>query len=308
MSEIQFGRRASVRVERVGQGIPATTLGDVTGQVPLDLGVNLAAVVPSGGLRIQFKIEKQPLTAPNTADITITNLSPATRRQMKEYGAETELRAGYLAQEPQLPVLFRGQARTIDHVRTGAEWLTRIQCGDGEIPFRFADVAASFRPGTAAKDVAGAMADRLKEMGVDTSAFRSRLDTLLFPLQQFVGGYATQGNALQEIQKLLGGYQVSIQGGELRVLDPRNPSSRTAVVLSPDSGLLESPEHGSPDRNGLPSTLKVKSLLLPHLEPGDPFILAGTSTKGTFRAEKVTHTGDTHGGEWTTEIEARLLQ
>lgn len=305
MSTLLFGRRASVRVERKGQGIPASTPGDVTGQTPLELGLNLAAVVPSGGLRIQFKIEKHPLLAPNTADISITNLSDGTRRQMKDFGAETELRAGYRAQEPQLPILFRGQARTIDHVRKGSEWTTRIQCGDGEIPFRFADVAASFKPGIATKDVVSSMADRLKGLGVDTSAFASQLGSVLFPLPQFVKGYATQGNALQEIQKLLGpGYLVSIQSGELRLLDSRNPSSKEAVVLSPSSGLLGSPEHSSPDRNGLPSVLKVKALLLPHLEPGDPFILQGVSIKGTFRAETVSHTGDTHGGDWSTDIEA----
>jgi hypothetical protein len=260
-------------------------------------------------LRIQFKVEKQPLTPPNTAEISITNLSAESRRALQKFGALVELRAGYVDDGAHLPLLFRGDARTIDSVKRGAEWITKIQCGDGEIAYRFASVNLSFGLGTSAEVIARALAMKLQEAGVDVSAFLSQLGqhAIAFPVPQFVFGFATQGNALQELDKLIAprGYLVSIQAGKLRVIPANGTSPKEAILIAEGSGLVASPEHGSPDRNGLPSVLKVRSLLLGALEPGDPFILKSADLNGSFRAEKVSHVGDTHGGEWTTEIEAR---
>jgi hypothetical protein len=309
-----FGRRAALTIQRKGTPLPAQPQpGDVTGAASvLAADGGTKTVIPSGGLRIQFKIEKNPQSPPNTADISVTNLAPQTRRQLQEFGAEVELRAGYLDNEPHLPLLFRGQARTIDHLRKGADWVTRIQCGDGEIPFRFASVNASFRPGTPTEKVARTMALALQDAGVDVGALLAQLDAhrLAFVLPQFVFGYASQGNALQELSKILGssGYLVSIQNGELRVIPSSGTSAKDAILLSPSSGLKGSPEHGTPDRNGLPTVLKVKAVLLPHLEPGDAFVLAGVAAAGKYRADKLTHAGDTHAeDDWTTEAEARVL-
>lgn len=286
-----FGRRAEVILERE---VPL---------LPLKVG---------SPLRIQFKIEKNPLSPPNTADVSITNLSEISRRGLQKFGARFELRAGYATERGALPLLFLGQARTIDNVRQGPHWLTRVQSGDGEIPFRFAVVNQSFPPGVTSAQIALDLLAVLEASGVEVTAFRAAIvgGRVRFAFPQFSFGYATQGNALEELEKLLdpGAYLVSIQNGELRVIPGNGTSTKEAIVLSPTSGLLGSPEHGSPDRNGLPSVLKVRSLLLPHLEPGDPFLLRDVDAAGSYRAEKLTHTGDTHGQDWTTEVEARLLQ
>lgn len=309
-----FGRRASLTIQRKGAPLPAQGQpGDVTGAASVVVSEGgTKTVIPSGGLRIQFKIEKNPQSPPNTADISVTNLAPQTRRQLQEFGAEVELRAGYHDNEPHLPLLFRGQARTIDHIRKGSEWVTRIQCGDGEIPFRFATINASFRPGTPTEKVARTMAAVLGDAGVDVGAFLAQLDahSLAFVMPQFFFGYTSQGNALQELEKILGssGYLVSIQSGALRVISSRGTSVKDAIRLSPTSGLLGSPEHGTPDRNGLPTVLKVKAFLLPHLEPGDSFVLTDVAAAGKYRADKLSHAGDTHAeDDWATEAEARVL-
>lgn len=285
-----FGRRAEVVLER---------------ETPL---LPLRVASP---LRIQFKIEKNPLAPPNTADVSVTNLSDFSRRGLQKFGGRFELRAGYASHKGLLPLLFRGDARTVDNVRKGSEWLTHVQSGDGEIPFRFAAVNQSFPLGVTSAQIARYLLDVLAAAGVDTTAFRSAVDAELvrFVFPQFSLGYATQGNALEELEKLLdpGAYLVSIQSGELRIIPTNGTSTKAAIVLSPSTGLLGSPEHGSPDRNGLPSVLKVRAFLLPHLEPGDSFILRGVDSAGAYRADKLTHTGDTHGDDWTTEIEARGL-
>jgi hypothetical protein len=297
MSEVAlFDRRAAITVSRV---------------------TPLKAVRVTTPLRIQFKVEKQPYTPPNTADISITNLSRSTREGMEKFGAEVLLEAGYKGQvnvadgEEHYPVVFRGQARTIDHVRKGADWVTRIQCGDGETAYRYATVSKPFAPGTSLKDVSSFMAEQLRASGIDVRQFVTQLgdDKFSFPLQQFFSGYAAEGNPLQELEKLLApnGWAVSIQNGELQVIGSSIGTPKPARLISPETGLLGSPEHGSPDKNGLSSILKLSTLLMPQLGPGDLFVLKARDNSGNYRAEKVTHTGDTHGEEWKTEIEARPL-
>lgn len=46
----------------------------------------------------------------------------------------------------------------------------------------------------------------------------------------------------------------------------------------------------------------VKSLLLPQVNPADKVKLESVSVTGWFRAETVKHIGDTHQGDWVTEL------
>jgi hypothetical protein len=64
------------------------------------------------------------------------------------------------------------------------------------------------------------------------------------------------------------------------------------------------PELGSPAEKTKPQTLKVKALLMPELRPGQLFQLNSIAHLGAYKCRKVTHSGDTHGGDWQTEIEA----
>jgi hypothetical protein len=286
-----FGRQASITVARID---------------PLD------AVVITTPLRFQFKITKQRYSPPNAADISITNLSEPTRAGMQKFGAQIEFRTGYDSDLPHLPVIFRGQARTVDHVRRGGEWVTRIQCGDGEMAYRFASVNKSWGPKTSIALIVKDIAAALKAAGVDVQGFLTNIDNgkIAFRAPIFAKGYATHGNAFDELVKLLApkGYAPSIQNGELQVLKERGMSGRAAAFISPETGMLGSPEHAAPDKSGNPSLLKVSTLLLPKLLPGDPIIVRSNEfADATFTAEKIDHSGDSHGGDWKTDIEARPL-
>lgn len=273
-------------------------------------------------LRIQFKVEKNLYTPPNTAEITVTNLSEHTRNALQQFGALVTLEAGYQDQlflgddgANHLPTLFKGTARTIDPVRDGKEWNVRIQCGDGELAYRYADASLSAAPGAPYSDIAGKLAQTLQPAGVDISKFLSQLSVpglITFPRQQFVTGYAVSGNAMKELQKLLAptGWAVSIQDGQLQVVARGGSTGELAVLISEGSGMVGSPDHGTPDKNGLQSMLKVKSLLLPTLGPGDPFVLQARDNSGNYSAQKVKHTGDSHAAgddSWCTEIESYPL-
>ena len=299
-------------------------------QVTVQIGAGLPIVVPLlpsiatkvfTGLHIKFKAEKDNLGHPNTLDLEVYNLSQATRKQMQASGGYVQLLAGYVADLPRLPVLFQGNARTIDHERQGPDWVTKIQCGDGETAYRFAQASQSFPAGTTASFIASYLAQQIKAadpLHIDITAFLAKAPTLLYPQPAFAWGYVTTGNAFEELQRLLGGaYELSLQNGELRALLPSEVQAGLSVpLIAPGHGMIGSPEHGTPNLNGLPSILKVKSLLVPRIHPGDLVQVASSNlaqggtgpSAGTFRVQKIVHTGEIAGNDWQSELELVPLQ
>src|SRR6267143_618606 len=290
-SSPQFGRFARVRVAN-----DATATG----------GDGITFESEFTGLRISFKVEKTPGMVPNTADISIYNLADSSRRRLKNAWALTTLEAG---RPDEFGLVFKGNARTIDHVRRGPDWVTRIQCGDGETAYRFTQANQSFKAGTPFKDAASYLAKQLK--GVDVSAFLSKIGSgeVGGAFQQYVNGVTLFGNAGEELERMMAaaGYQLSIQDHELTALN-LTQTSAVVVKLSPTTGLIGSPEHGAPERSGLPSVLKAKCLLQPRIRPGEQVRFEGIHddrVNGDYRAIKVIHTGDTHDTPFYTDMELR---
>ncbi len=256
------------------------------------------------GLRLKFKAEKSLVKDPNTLDLQIYNLAAATRAKMQSRGTEIVLVAGYKGTEQ---VIFSGKSRTIDHVRDGPSWATHVQCGDGEDSFR-RFTSRSFAPGAAWSDVAKDIArdlmvnagDALAKLG--SGDFKGTFDT-------FLQGYTAHGPAVREFDRVMSaaGLEWSIQDEKLQILTKNKASDERAIVLSPGTGMVGSPDHGSPKNPKQPPLLKVKSLLQGGLRPGRAVEVRASKINGFYRCWKVTHEGDTHGPEWYTSIEAEPL-
>jgi hypothetical protein len=67
-----------------------------------------------------------------------------------ERGAAVVVIAGYKGTSE---VVFSGDARSADHSCQGAEWVTHIQCGDGEKAYTRSVSAFSLAPGTGVVEV-----------------------------------------------------------------------------------------------------------------------------------------------------------
>lgn len=305
-----FGRAAQVLVQRKGeaQPIPLLADGDVSGVMPAP-GVATASVFT--GLHISFKTEKDNLGHPNTLELRIWNLAQSTRDQLKQDGAFVQLLAGYESDLPNLPVVFKGYARSIDHTRTGPDWVTLIQSGDGETAYRYGFSGASFPAGALSKDIAIYLAQQVKAVdpaNIDISGFVAKAPSFSYPKASWASGYATQGNAFAELQKILGGkYELSIQNGELRATLATEGWLPGVRLLSPQTGLLGSPEHGTPNLNGLPSILKVACLLDARIQPGDLVQVRSSGVSGTFRVQRAVNVGEIAGNDWKTELECMPL-
>lgn len=254
-------------------------------------------VVEVEDLRVMFKVTKTTKKEPNTAEVTITNLSPSRRASLQQKGVKFVLQAGYVGTG--IAQLFIGDARTIDHTRDGANWNTVIKSGDGERAFKFARVSESFAAGSPVSDVVGKIAGAL---GLGLGNLKQQTSAMS---GQYANGYAAHGPASRELDKVLksAGFEMSIQDGELLIRKPGDKGSILVPELSPETGLIGSPEYGAPEKKGKRPLIKVKSLLNPSIKCGGQVVVMSERHKGPLRVIKLEHTGDTAGGDWYTDFE-----
>ena len=255
-------------------------------------------------LRITFRVKKTLSKEPNTAEIVVTNLAETSRRKIQGKGIPVVLSAGYV---DNLAVIFSGDARFTDHGREGADWRTRIRCGDGERAYAFKRFQGSFAPGTSIADVIRAAASALSLNTGNLS------DALSLPFRGgrtvFRNGFSANGDAIDVLDNLLrgAGFTLSIQNGALQVLRGGSPVPSTAILLTPDTGLVGSPELGTPAKKGEAPRVKVRTLLQPKIRCGGVVELRAVGFKGQFRVETVEHSGDTDGREWYTDLELKPI-
>lgn len=250
------------------------------------------------GLRMSFTASKSLEKDPNTAEILVYNLAEKSRRAMQAKGATVILQAGYEATRSQA-IVFSGDARLISHRLEGPDWVTKIECGDGEAAVAGTYVNESFAEGTVVFDVAEYLT---RKLGIDKGNLGTQIHSLSRVLK---GGMVAKGRAAAVLEKVLAleGFSFSIQNGRLQILRPDESNTETVYVLSASTGLVGSPEWHTPKEESKPAHLKVTTLLLPQVLPGRRVVLDARAAKGTFMVQKLTHRGDTHEGQWQTEME-----
>lgn len=249
-------------------------------------------------LRVQFKVEKNLRKEPNTAEVKITNLSPRSRVNFQQLGVAFVLQAGY---ETTLSTVFVGDVRIANSAQEGPDWITTLQAGDGERAYAHPRVNDSFRAGTdkiaVVKKIAGAF-------GLDVGNLDKQISKYLGG-QRHETGYVARGRASSELDRALraAGLDYSIQDGKLQVLKPGEATTELAVEVTPESGLIGSPQMCSPTKKGKKATIKFRSLLQPSVKPGGRVVVGSAAYRGTVLVEQVTHAGDTRGQDWYSDVE-----
>lgn len=255
-------------------------------------------------LRVSFKIEKDLSTAPNKVEVSIYNLSEDSRKITQKKDAVLIVQAGY---ESNVAQIFEGTVRTVSHVLSGGDRITKIMAGDGEKELRGSRVSESFAPGASFENVARRL---VASLGLKEGNLMEELSKGGFRqgLTDFANGKIVHGLASNELKSLLksAGLEYSIQDGAVQALRHDQSSGLPVVLLEAGSGLVGSPEYGEtgPKKR---ITLKAKSLLQPALIPGRRVKLDSLTASGVFRIDKVTHTGDTHAQNWYSEIECTAV-
>ena len=254
-------------------------------------------------LRVQFSVKKSASKEPNTAEVTITNLSPTRRAALQTKGVKFVLECGYV--DTGVKQIFQGDVRHVSHVREGADWRTVLKSGDGERAFQFARISESLGPKASKSDVIKRLSAKLG-LGLGNSAKAAAA----IP-GSFEQGIVLSGPVSRELDKALKGtgYEWSIQDEQLVILSASEVSGQDVPLLTPESGLIGSPEFGAPLEKGGKPQLKFKALLNANIKPGAKVQIQcerfpiGVSVK----CAKVEHSGDTAGQDWYTSVEGATL-
>ena len=261
-------------------------------------------------LRIRFVVVKNQLSAqiPNSMQITIYNLSAATREKLSKFGTAVSLDVGY---GNELRTLFVGIIQHAIHTHEDTEWLSTLYCWDlNGIQANESVISLSLADGTTVRQAIdkvalafGPAAEGFEVLDLD------RLDqTKLLRPMEFTG---PTGDALTILAESYD-FQWSFQDGRLEIKSSGAVFPGGAVRISVASGMI-----GSPVVTDL--GIEVNTLLNPAIRVWRHIIIESvgadvkigqietrslipTLHQGTYTVGEVTFTGDTWGNEWMSRV------
>lgn len=250
-------------------------------------------------LDVAFEITKSLSSkTPNSAEMRIWNLNAEHRKRLQELEkVYVSLEAGYVGGTS---LLFRGDLRDVLSTREGSDWITTITSDSGRLA-RKRRILKSFAPGATVENVLNAAA---KAMGVrlgNTAAKTVSAKIQGTQASKFFNGYALAGAIEGELDRLARscGLEWSVQDDELQFLDQGMPLQELGIELSPDTGLIGSPEPGNK------AITEARCLMIPDLFPGRRIRITSEHVTGIYRAETTKHVGDTAGRDWYVDLELR---
>lgn len=270
---------------------------------------NLTVVIENLDISFVVLKENDYKKNPNSADITIFNLNSDTRKFLSKEGrlgstvkgTRIVLEAGY---EDTMEVIFVGDVIRASSKNDGTDWVTEIEALDSAGRLRTSRVNNTYKAGVAKSAV---VKDLLVNLKLELGNSFSVADTIP---GVFSNGKAIKGKTVTELNKILSdhNFELSFQNRVVQIVEKGGVYPGKAVFLSKETGMIGSPELGTPGKNNKNPTIVVTSLLQPSIIPSSTVIvqskeLVGSEEKLELRVIQVTHTGDTSGVDWSTEIE-----
>lgn len=241
--------------------------------------------------RISFSVERSNRRPPNTCSISIYNLDQ-TSRSVCETANFVQLFAGYGEVGS---LIFQGDIarRGVTTERNGADLVTTIEGGDGELTYTESRFDRSYSPGTPNSLI---LTDILTQMGLGLAP-----GVALPPLTYGTGVtfYGWAADALEQICSDVG-LSYSIQDGNVQILGEATTRADTAVLLSSATGLIGSPQQTD-------DGISVEALLNPSIIPGRVLLLQTPRISGFYKAGKTKHQGDNYNGPFSTSTECTRI-
>lgn len=254
--------------------------------------------------RVSFNADISLLSKPNTANISIFNLSRATREAIKKStilidrkikGSQIFLEAGYTGMVGQV---FMGEVTKIEHDKNATDWITKLEVKDGYTPYSTTNLEKSFKSGTSLKTVIESIVDA---MGLDDS----NISTVDAELRQrvFDRGFIISGSAILYLDiyaKQLGA-SWSIKDNKFVLLKNGVQLTPTAILISKETGLIGHPKRTNKGYN-------FTALLNHKIIPG-ALIKLDSDTEGVNNiiVEKVSLSGDNWEKSFYSKIEGIIL-
>ncbi len=269
--------------------------------------------------RIRFTVKQHTLQTPNLADIVITNLAPATAQKIKKEGQIVSLEAGY---ESGFGLIFKGN---IIQRRIGRESPTdtylNLIAANGDQAYNYGKVSKTLAAGHTYLDQVHAAAEAMKPYGVSLG-YIADLGSKQMPRSRVLFGMARD---ILRTVAISTNTNWSVQNGQLTMVKNDEAKPGSAVVLNSTTGLIGMPQqtiYGISARCLLNPAIAPNSLI--HIDQSsiqeavysvDNSNLVGTAETGNnaiystmtaadgfYTAVWLSHTGDTRGQPWYTDI------
>ena len=251
------------------------------------------------GLRLTARIVKTVTKEPNSLDLTVFNLGPLSRRLFTRRPLHVRLDCGY---DGKLERIFAGDVYWSESKLNGPTWETHALVRDGLRAYRSARVNRAFAPGVTLR---AALNDCARSMGL-------RLPELEGPelSRQFPLGITLFGPTYQQLSRLLDpvGMEWSVQDGRLQILRRGESRANAPAFLSPQTGLIGSPEFGGPPEEKKPPLLRASCFVRPGLSAGQRVTLESAEHKGTFKLIRLEHEIDNRGRSPRSDLELKAAR
>lgn len=286
---------------------------------------------------IEFKITSTIKAEPNKCVLTVWQLNQDHRAQLlkrnqpsgptgKKVGVAAQVEAGYV---DNTGILFSGDLREVASARDRTAWKTVLSGDDGGRAVREGRINQTFTKGTPISRVLQACAGALSIGSGNVNDF-STTAAIAGVGSTLPHTMTLSGNASAALTRVTAsiGLTWSIQRGVLTLLQKGKPLNLSAILLSPETGLVGSPEAsidstislGSPQQfaaNAIQklakpprpkdtSILKAKALLIPGLVAGRKIVLRSRSFNGGYYITEVEYVGQTWSKDWHCNMILRV--
>lgn len=281
--------------------------------------------LPLGLLDASFRVVKTRKKEPNTCELTIFNLNEESRASLAEAGSpRLKLSAGYKGRETTsssalqavdsllagsgdpstsgVGVIFEGDMRDAVSNYEPPDWITTFESGDGERSSQFARVNRSFAEGTSVDKVLNSIAAEMG-VGIGNTVAQAIKAKLLEAGSEFINGVTVSGPAHKEFDRIVksSGLEWSIQDDVIQLLPVGAVLLDTAVVLTPETGLIGSPTIGTD------GVVRLRALMNSDIVPAREIQIKSRAITGRLRAERCEYIGSISDTPFYVDVEASEL-
>lgn len=263
-------------------------------------------------LRIKFEVDKSLVGSPNLLKIDIYNLKESNRNLIKNTYQNIELYAGYV---DNMPLVFKGQLRTVSHLLVGTDWITTIYAGDGALALETATINKTFPAGTSQGSLVDSLLSELTTVGGIAKGKLEGIKECITKKKSLLKSLIMSGGVKEWLDTLSKncGFDYSVNDGVIETNAKGRPlNDQPSFLVSQKTGMIGSPELTEVGANAtvylrgdlkLARRFKIKAISAT-LNVGNQYFrkVNKSVTNNTYMIQQIKHTGDSHDNDWKTEL------
>lgn len=278
-------------------------------------------------LQFVFTAVKSNSKEPNVLTGDIYNLSEESRKHfVKDNLVTLEVAYG----NDDFGTIFIGNLVNVNTNFQAPDIVTHFDAGDAIVAFRDGKSSRSFPPGVTVDSIVRAC---VADMGISVGSFDNGTLGSAGLNRKYQKGYSIVGTTKNALDTVISsnGLIYMIQEGTITIVPVGQPSQEGILLIDPTTGLIGSPELITIDLANQagaekqkkpkaekatdntikkstvelkkPNGVKYKTLMNPELRLSRRVKVESRFINHVVTNQKVTHSGDYRGGEWSTECE-----